>query len=145
MANITSLGQLTNLFAGERTGKLGAGESALREVIKLFSPDYMKGEEQSALADVQANMASRGLANTTIPGAMSVGIKQRTNDVRKIRLADALSSLARFLGETAPTAPTVAGLAANTNQALRQGPMYYPSLTNTNPQIGLGPFGGRWM
>lgn len=129
-----TLGGLTSSFIGERTSKLGAGESALREVVKLFSPDYMKGEEQATLAGVQADMASRGLANTTIPSALSVGVKRQYGDLRKTRIADALSALAQFLGQTAPAAPTIAGLASTANQALRQGPISIPRM-NTSQGI----------
>ncbi|RKY08367.1 MAG: hypothetical protein DRP65_09205 [Planctomycetota bacterium] len=106
-----NLGELLNTLRGERAQRYQSGFNILRGVADLFGPGYMKGAERGALASMEQSMASRGLGGTTRPGALSVGIKQGFEDIRRTRLADAMTNLGQFIGGSMPSASTLAHLA----------------------------------
>lgn len=110
MATI-NIQELLNSLRTERTQKYQTGMGALQRVAGLFGPSYMKGAEKGALASMEQSMAGRGLSNTTRPGALSIGIKQGFEDVRRTRLADALANVGRFAGAGMPSAASLAHLA----------------------------------
>jgi len=125
MPVVGSLSNLLNMFANERTSKLTQGQNILQQVADLFGPGYGKGMEREALTGVNEDMISRGLGSTTRPVALSAGMRMKTEDIRRSRLAEALSAISQFLGQTAPTAPTISNLAMGTNQVLRSGMQPY--------------------
>jgi len=77
----------------ERSSRYQTGLGAMQRAADLFGPGYMKGVERGALASMEQGMVGRGLSNTTRPGALSVGIKQGFEDIRRTRLSDALSNI----------------------------------------------------
>lgn len=116
---MATLGGLATAFETERAGKYETGLSYLKRVLDLFGADYGKGMERTAMANVNADLISRGLGSTTRPAAMSVGMKAETEDIRRSRLADALSNITQYIQQSAPTAPTVSSTAQSANVALR--------------------------
>jgi hypothetical protein len=119
ISNNMSLGGLTEGFEQERQSKYQSGLGVLQQIASLFGPDYMKGEEQKDLAALNADMASRGLASTTLPSSLSAGVKRQYSDIRKTRLADALAMISQFMQQSAPTPGLVSQTATSANTALR--------------------------
>jgi len=95
----------------ERSNKYQTGLGAMQRAAGLFGPSYMKGAETSALASMEQSMVGRGLSGTTRPGALSVGIKQGFEDIRRTRLSDALSNIGQYAQGAMPTAGDIAHLA----------------------------------
>ena len=87
----------------ERQQRYQEGLRPLQQAVNLFGPGYMRGVEKTALANANAELISRGLGSTTRPVAMSVGMKGQFEDIRRGKLADALSRLSQYTQQAAPT------------------------------------------
>jgi hypothetical protein len=95
----------------ERQDKYKSGLGYLSKVVDLFGPDYAKGAEKQALSSVEASLAGRGLGGATMPGALSVGVRQQFEDIRKNRLGDALINIGKYISGGTPAAGTISHLA----------------------------------
>ncbi len=111
---VSNLKQLTGAFAKERRKKYTTGLSKLKEVLDLYGPGYGKGMERTALSNIESSLISRGLGSTTLPAAAGVRVKSEIEDIRRNRLADALSAIAGYTQRSAPTPSTVASTAMGT-------------------------------
>lgn len=109
---MSSLSNLINQLLQERGQKYGQGLSALQSAAELFGPGAMAGEEMAGQAAIEQSAAGRGLSGTTMPGAMSVGMKAQLEDIRKSRLSDAFSNIANYIGQSTPSAGTIGGIAS---------------------------------
>lgn len=94
----------------ERKEDKSQGMSALMEAISLFDESYGKGAEKTALANFNQSAVSRGLSGSTRGAAVSTGMKQGFEDMRRGRLGDALKSLAQFLSSFQSGAPNAGNL-----------------------------------
>lgn len=97
-------------FAEERpkqAGREAGGIAALKEAIEQFGPGYGSGLESKAKAAATAGAIGSGLGGTTRPAAISAGLSGEFEDMRRGRMATALTSFANFLGSYRdPTAVT---------------------------------------
>jgi len=93
----------------ERKERYGAGLSELAEVAGLFGPEYGAGMEREAMAGAQQTLIGRGLGGTTRPMAVGAGMKARFEDLRRGKLAEALSQMAGYR-KTFPEGTATAGI-----------------------------------
>lgn len=150
MARI-DLKRLLESMRTERAGKFASGLSNLQNVAQLFGPGYGKGMERSALATMEQSMVGRGLSGTTMPGALSVGIKSQIEDTRRARLADAMSNVSQYIQSGTPSASDVSHLATGGFSGLlaetqMRAASNQPRDIISGNQAGLGyqpPSGGR--
>lgn len=130
----------------ERKKDKASGMSALMEAIGLFDASYGKGTEKRAQAKFAQSASSRGLAGSTVPAAISTGLGQEFEDMRRGRLGGALSNLAQFLSSfdmQRPTAGTVAhtatgGFGALANVSAQNVALNQPRDVISGNQQGLG-------
>ncbi|NIT61563.1 MAG: hypothetical protein GWN67_20485 [Phycisphaerae bacterium] len=93
----------------ERTQRYESGLGDLAQMTGLFGPGYGAGMEKEAIAGATQSLIGRGLGGTTRPGAVSGGLKARFEDMRRGRLAGALSRVAEYK-RTAPESTATAGV-----------------------------------
>lgn len=143
---------LDELLGGYRAGQeerqedKASGISALMEAIGLFDASYGKGTEKRAQAKFAQSASSRGLAGSTVPAAISTGLGQEFEDMRRGRLGGALSNLAQFLSSfdaQRPTAGTIAhtatgGFGALANVSAQNVALNQPRDLISGNQAGLG-------
>ena len=154
MPNINLKAILDELLAGYRTGQTerqqdkAGGIAALQQAISLFDENYGKGTEKKALASYNQGSVGKGMAGSTRGAAVSTGMKQEFEDMRRGKLGDALTQLAQFFSgfdTQRPNAGNVAyaatggfggqmGLEA---QRFAQEQASFPSVISGNQQ-GLG-------
>ena len=132
----------------ERKVDKSQGMSTLIEAIKLFDENYGKGAEKTALADYNQSAVTSGLSGSTRGAAVSAGMKNQFEDVRRGRLGDALAQFAQFLSGFNSGAPNAGnlgyiatgGFGAQSNleaQRFAQDQASFPSVISGNQQ-GLG-------
>jgi hypothetical protein len=85
--------------------------STLKQAIAQFGPGYGAGLEAKALASAKANLP-RGIGGATSrPAAVSAGMSAEFEDMRRGKLAGALTNFANFMGSYRdPTAVTPSGV-----------------------------------
>lgn len=161
MPNINLKAILDELLAGFRTGQTerqqdkAGGIAALQQAISLFDENYGKGTEKKAVASYNQGSVGKGLAGSTRGAAVSTGMKQEFEDMRRGRLGDALTQLAQFFSNfnaQRPDAGNVAyaatggfgGQMSLEAQRFAQEQASFPAVISGNQQ-GLGyqpPSGG---
>lgn len=141
MATIDLKGLLTKLTA-DYDQRYGQGLGAMKGAADLFGPSYMKGAESGALATMEQSMVGRGLSGTTVPGALSVGIKQQFEDVRKTKLSDALTNIGKYIQGGTPTAGTLSHLATGGFGGLLEEKKLRAALNQPRSIISGGNSGG---
>ena len=114
-----TLGGLTDAYEKERKEKYNIGLSNLQDIMKMFGKDYGKGVEKAALAGANEDLISRGLGGTTRPVAMSVGMKAKTEENRRSKLAEVMALMSQYTQQGTPSAPLVSSMALGANTALR--------------------------
>jgi hypothetical protein len=106
--------ELESMLATDRPAQQAreaGGIASLKEALAQFGPGYGAGMEAKALAGAEAGLVGRGLGGTTRPAAVSAGLSAEFEDMRRGRLAGALTNLANFLGSYRdPTAVTPGGV-----------------------------------
>jgi hypothetical protein len=154
MPNINLKEILDELLAGYRTGQTerqqdkAGGIAALQQAISLFDENYGKGTEKKALASYNQGSVGKGMAGSTRGAAVSTGMKQEFEDMRRGKLGDALTQLAQFFSNfnsQRPDAGNVAyaatggfgGQMSLEAQRFAQEQASYPSVISGNQQ-GLG-------
>jgi len=130
---------LTELFRkqftesrAENREQRGLGLAELAEVAGLFGPDYGAGIEHAAMAGAEQSLIGRGLGGTTRPMAVGAGMKAQFEDLRRGRLAEALSRMAEYrrtFSDIYPTPGTIASLALGARGGeLQEQEMYRQSI-----------------
>jgi len=99
---------------GQREQRYASGLSDLAQVTGLYGPGYGAGMEKAALAGANQSLISRGLGGTTRPQAVSAGLKAEFEDLRRGKIAEALTRTAeykRMFPESTATAGILSHLA----------------------------------
>jgi len=112
-----TLRYLAPKFEEEETGReerYKAGLGDLAQMAGLFGPGYGAGLEHTALTGAKQSLIGRGLGGTTRPMAVSGGLKAHFEDLRRGKLAEALTRMAEYrrtFPESTATANVLAALA----------------------------------
>jgi len=93
----------------KREERYGAGLSELGQMTGLFGPGYGAGMERTALAGAKQSLIGRGLGGTTRPMAVGAGLKASFEDLRRGKMAEALSRTAEYR-RTFPEGTATAGV-----------------------------------
>ncbi len=117
--NVTDLlGKLTKDYSEVRAKRKKGYKTGLSELAKitgLFGPDYMGEMEKTTLAGATSAFGTRrGMGGSTRPTAISPTMKAGFEDIRRTRLADALTTMAGYrktFPDIYPTAGTLSYLA----------------------------------
>ncbi len=102
--------KLLQSLQAERKQRYEAGLGELRKVADMYGPDYLKGQERTALAGMEQSMVGRGLGGTTRPGAVGAGMKAGFEGQRIEARAGAGRNIAEYMANF-PGAQTEAYLA----------------------------------
>ena len=98
----------------KRETRYTEGMGILENIVNMFGPGYLKGEEKKMLASMEQGMVGRGLGGTTRPAAVGTGIKADIRDRQTQARAGAMTNIASFMSgfeEGGPSAGTLAHLA----------------------------------
>jgi len=98
----------------KRETRYTEGMGVLENIVEMFGPGYLKGEEKQMLASMEQGMVGRGLGGTTRPAAAGMGIKADIRDRQTKARTGAMTNVASFMSgfeEGGPTAGTLAHLA----------------------------------
>lgn len=90
------------------------GKGILENIVNMFGPGYLKGEEKKMLAEMEQGMVGRGLGGTTRPAAAGMGIKADIRGREMRGRAGAMTNVAQYMAgfqDLAPTPGTLAHLA----------------------------------
>lgn len=81
---------------GQRQKRYGEGLSELGKVTGLFGPGYGAGMEHAAMTGAKQSLIGRGLGGTTRPMAVGAGMKAGFEDLRRGKMAEALTRMAEY-------------------------------------------------
>jgi len=126
---------------GQREQRYASGLSDLAQVTGLYGPGYGAGMEKAALAGANQSLIGRGLGGTTRPQAVSAGLKAEFEDLRRGKIAEALTRTADYK-RTFPESTATAGILSH----LATGG--FSAGVNAPPQISgytLGPMASQGL
>ena len=106
----------------ERKQKYTQGLGDLARVTELFGPGYGAGMKKAALAGMEQGMVGRGLGGTTRPAAVGAGMSAQFEDLRRDKMADALTRVAEYR-RVSPQSTVTAGTLAGLSGVSGYGPM----------------------